>query len=119
MPKSIYQRLFENWPEPRLLLERNADGALRIARANDLACEYFGKAPGALDLKNINEFLDKENHAHVLRAIDVCIQSKLPLTVQIIPGVATGGVRVRSFYLNPMVENGEVVGLDLGARLPA
>jgi len=118
MPKSIYQRLFDNWPEPRLLLERQADGSLRIARANDLACEYFGKEHGWLDGKGTNDFLDQNNHAHVMRAIDVCMQSKMPVTVQVMPAMK-GGVRVRSFYMNPMLENGEVFGLDLGARLPA
>jgi len=118
MQISIYQRLFEGWPEPRLLLEKDSSGALRIIKANDLACEYFSQKPGTLDGVLLEPFLIGANHDHILRSFEVCFQSGVSLTVQIIPAMP-GGIRIRSFFLNPLLEDGKVTAIDMGARLPA
>lgn len=116
--KSIYQRLFEGWPEPRLLIEEDGDGFYRVHQANRAACEYFSQMPGSLDGKLLDEFLEAGNKDHIIQSFEVCFQSGLPVTVQVIP-VLPGGIRMRSFFLNPLKDDsGKSIMLDMAARLP-
>ncbi len=114
--KSIFQRLFEGWPDPRLLIE--GDGtSFHVLHANNPACDYFGQPHGSLEGKPLDAFLEAANKQHIIQSFTVAFRSGLPLSVQVIP-VLPGGVRLRSFFLNPLKdENGKVTTLDMTARL--
>mgnify|MGYP000375870395 CR=1 FL=1 len=119
MPKSIYQRLFESWPEPRLIIIRNDDGMFRVEFANTLACDYFMQPHGGLDGQLLDPLLDAANKHHIIQSFDVCFSSGLPIQIQVIP-MLPDGVRMRAFYLNPLKDDdGKVVAIDMGARLTA
>ncbi|MCB1538414.1 MAG: PAS domain S-box protein [Rhodospirillales bacterium] len=117
--KSIYERLFTGWPEPRLLIERREDGFFCVHRANPSACEYFGQKQDGLDGRLIDDLLEVANKTHVIQSFGVCFSSGMPVSVQCIP-LAPDGVKLRPFFLNPLKDDeGRVIAIDMTARLPS
>ncbi|NBX66251.1 MAG: PAS domain S-box protein [Proteobacteria bacterium] len=118
MTISIYQRLFEGWPEPRLLVDKNSAGLYCVHKCNRAGSHYFSQSEQSLEGQVIEKLIDAGSYAHVLRAFEVCWSSKMPVSVQLIPAVK-GEIRLRSFFFNPLMDGEKVVAIDVAARLPA
>lgn len=114
--KTIYERLFDCWPDPRLLIERCEDGYFRVLTANEPACEYFTRSHETLNGRKLDDFLEAANKDHILQAFQVVCTTGTPLPVQVIP-VFPDAIRIRSFILNPITdEEGRLMAIDMAAR---
>lgn len=113
--KNIFKLIFTCWPDPRLLIEKDAEGHFRVLEANEPARKYFSENGEDISGKRLDDFLEAANKTHIINAFSVAFQSGSALAVQVVP-VFLGGVRMRSFVLNPLKENDKVVAIDMAAR---
>lgn len=115
MDQNIYQSIFQNFPNPRLLLEVEGEGVV-IRDANTEACTYF--ECGAEDLidKTPDEAFEHNVAEHILQSCKSCSKTGKSVSINIAPNFP-GGVRMQFFALNPVVtEDGKVKVIDMVAR---
>mgnify|MGYP000449772078 CR=1 FL=1 len=116
----ILASMFDEWPVPRLIIERDPDGFFYAARANVAAEKYFGVPAHALNGAWLDDLLDTANKQHIINAFGICFDSGVPMNVQVVP-VVPGGIRIQGFYLNPVrgPNRDKVIAIDMAGRLPA
>jgi two-component system cell cycle sensor histidine kinase PleC len=118
-----YQKLFDNSPLPRLVISQEKKGHFCVCKANGAAVQYFCQNEesdcSTIDGMYLKDFLDTANTAHILQALAVCHESRVHISVQVLPKMP-GAMQVQSFMLNPIIgDNDEVLWVDMQARPPA
>jgi len=117
-----YRKIFEESPLPRLVISQEQKGHYFVARANNAAVKYFCPSEDAncttIDNMHLKDFLDTANTSHILQALTVCYESHVHISVQVLPKLP-GAMQVQSFMLNPIIEDGEVLWVDMQSRPPA
>ncbi len=118
-----YQKIFEDSPLPRLVISRAQKDHFYVERANKVAIDYFcpraEKGCQTIDGMYLRDFLDTTNSTHILQALTVCYDSRVPISIQVLPK-NNGAVQVQSFMLSPVVnDNGDMLWIDMQAKAPA
>jgi PAS domain S-box-containing protein len=116
----ILDFMFDEWPVPRLIIEKDPDGFFYVARANLAAEKYFDQPAGALNGAWLDDLLDTANKHHIINAFGICFETGVAMNVQVVP-LVPGGIRIQGFYLNPVhgPQKGPVIAIDMAGRLPA
>ena len=116
-----YKELFHQSSMPRMVVcSRMADdGEFRVLDANTAAAAYFHFEEDGFKGQKLSHFTDCANSDHILQALNVCKQSKTPISIQVLPKIP-GEIHVQAFLLNPVLnDDGEVSCIDMQARPPA
>lgn len=116
-----YQKLFEASPLIRLVILQDKKEHFSVAKANKAAVDYFCQNNcKQIDGMRLDSFLDTTNTTHILQALTVCFESKVPLSIQVIPKI-TENIKVQLFLLNPVMDdnNEHVLYVDMQSRPPA
>jgi PAS domain S-box-containing protein len=112
-----YRRLFHQSTLPRIVVDRQKDD-FYIFEANEAAIMFFKFDEDAYKNRRVDEFLDTANTDHVIQALHVCYQSRVPITIQVLPKIP-GDLQVQSFILEPIIgDNDEILCVDMQARPP-
>lgn len=77
----------------------------KIAEANNSAIQYFNTSRDSFIQNTFDNFLDQDNIDYVNRAIDMCIESKVSISIQMIPNSLDNNFKVQSFLLEPILDN--------------
>lgn len=115
-----YQKLFEDSPLPRLVIAQEKKDHFFVEKANNAAIRFFCKNDGncTIDGMYLADFLDASNKTHILQALTVCFESRVPITIQVFPKTKIG-LQMQSFLLNPiLVNDSEVIAVDMQSRPP-
>ena len=113
-----YKRLFHQSTLMRIVIEKYKDN-FYVIEANKAALKYFKADKCEISKKSFDVFLDIENTAHVNQALSVCLESKIPVSIQIVPKGAKQ-IEVRTFILEPITcDNGDILWIDMQAQPPA
>ena len=118
-----YQKLFEDSPLPRLVITRVQKDHFFVGRANMAAVNYFCPKPdgrcNTIEGMYLKDFLDSTNATHIIQAMNVCFETKIPISVQVVPKNMTER-QVQSFMLSPILGEGKtVLWIDMQSRPPA
>jgi len=115
-----YQKLFEDSALPRLVISAECKEHFYVEDANHAAIKYFNpdidKNCKTIQGTYLRDFLDTANTTHILQALTVCHDSRVPITIQVVPKNSKN-MRVESFMLAPFID-GENVYIDMVARPP-
>ena len=119
-----YQKLFEDSPLARLVITRAQKEHFFVAHANAKAIQYFcPNAEGGcvtIDGMYIRDFLDSANTIHIIQALEVCFNSGIPISIQVLPKNADENMGIQSFMLSPIIDQkGDVLWIDMQAQSPA
>lgn len=120
MTKSIpdYKRLFHQSTLMRIVIDKQQDNFF-VIEANKAALKYFKADKSEISKQSFDVFLDIENTAHVNQALTVCYESKIPVSIQVVPKGAKQ-IEVRTFILEPITaDNGDMLWIDMQAQPPA
>ena len=113
-----YKRLFHQSTLMRIVIEKQNDN-FYVVESNQAALKYFKADKCEISKKSFDVFLDIENTAHVNQALSVCFESKVPVSIQIVPRGAKQ-IEVRTFILEPITcDSGEMLWIDMQAQPPA
>lgn len=119
--KPDYQQLFHQSSMPRMVVccQIADDGEFRIVDANKAAADYFNFEDGHFKGQKLCHYTDCANSDHIVQALNVCKQSKTPISIQVLPKIP-GEIHVQAFLLNPVLDDeGGVTCVDMQARPPA
>ena len=117
-----YQKLFDDSPLPRLVITRVQKDHYFVGRANDAAVDYFCPQPdgrcSTIEGMYLKDFLDSANVTHIIQAMNACYESKVPISVQVVPK-NMNEKQVQSFMLSPIVgDQQDVLWIDMQSRPP-
>jgi len=116
---SDFEKIFHDSPLARMVIYQSEGKKFFIATANKAALEYFRMGEKALTTISVAELLDIANTDHVVQALSICFQSKVSISIQVLPKLP-GSLQVQSFMLNPIkADDGHVLYVDMQARPPA
>ena len=119
--KSInYQKLFECSPLPRLVVAQEKKEHFFVYKANKAAIDYFFKnnEERSIDGMYLADFLDAANKTHILQALTVCCESRVSISIQVVPKIKER-MQVQCFLLSPIInEYDEIEAIDMQSRPP-
>lgn len=114
-----FEKIFRDSPLARMVIYRSKENTFFVCDANKAALDYFRTDKGDITTKSVGEFLDIANTDHIVQALNICFQSKVPISIQVLPKLP-GSLQVQSFMLNPVKgDDGDVLYVDMQARPPA
>jgi len=122
LPAVNYQKLFEDSPLARLVITRAQKEHFFVEHANNVAIKYFcpdvkGDC-ATIDGMYMRDFLDSTNTTHILQALEVCYNSRVPISIQVLPKNSET-MHVQSFMLSPVInDNDEILWIDMQAKAP-
>ncbi|HEU4838083.1 MAG TPA: PAS domain S-box protein, partial [Micavibrio sp.] len=109
-----HKLLFDHMPVPRIIV-RHVDGRFKVVDLNQKACEFFGRSESEVLGQTMRSLLDNENAEHIVHSLTVSVKRQKPVTIQSLP-TFPGNAQVPGFWINPVIENGEVTLLDIIAQ---
>ena len=109
-----HKLLFDHMPVPRIIV-RHVDGRFTVVDLNQKACEFFGRSASEVLGQTMRSLLDNENAEHIVSSLTVSVKRQKPVTIQSLP-TFPGNAQVPGFWINPVIENGEVTLLDIIAQ---
>jgi len=118
-----YQKLFDESPLPRLVVSRAQKDHFFVEKANRAAVDYFcpreDRCCDTIDSTALKEFLDTANTTHIIQALSVCYDSKVPVSIQVVPKNPQN-MQIQFFMLSPVMgECGDVLWIDMQGKPPA
>lgn len=114
-----YRKLFHDSPLARMVIIQTEKKNFCVIDANNAALNYFKMDKQDITSMPVSEFLDVANSDHILQSLNVCYQSKVPVSIQVLPKLP-GSLQVQSFMLNPIInDEGGILYIDMQARPPA
>ncbi len=114
-----YGALFSGMAIPRIIVGVKDGKVMQVLKANDLAVKYFNCDKENIVNHTIYDFMDSENARHFEQSFQVCLSRKRTVTIQSLPTIPGGSIKVYGFWVSPVIENGEVIYLDVLGQLDA
>ena len=110
-----FDRLFNIMPEPRLIVEVEDGRAGKIVRCNNNAEAYFRCEKKAIIGHKLSDLVSSESALQLDQSFQVCIVRKQVVSVQILPLFDGQEMRVRRFWVCPILDEdtGQVTFLDV------
>lgn len=117
-PAPDFARLFHQSSLMRLIVERREDG-FYVVDVNKAALNFFHVNLEDVKCHSIASFLDVANTDHIIQAMTVCHESRVPISIQVLPRIP-GRIQVQSFLLQPVTsDEGDVLWIEMQAAPPA
>lgn len=112
MSRDFYKNIFELFPYPRLLIEKDGDNLL-IKNINRKGCDYFEIKSQNIIGKMPQDVFSGTIATHIIQSAKTCMNVKKPVSINIAPQLP-GGVKVLAFTLNPVLsEDGTIEVIDM------
>ncbi len=110
--KTDYEALFKAMQVPRFLVSPRDKTHFYVTDANDLALDYFDMEEGQVVGRELSQFMNMDVARHFEQSFKVAYSHAQPVSIRALPGMP-GVLRVHSFFIAPIIEDGEVVALDI------
>ncbi len=108
-----FSDLFSGMAIPRIIVRVKSGKAADVLQANDLALKYFGYEKNKMVGHEVFDFMDSESARHFDQSFQVCISRKRTVTIQSLPTLNSGAIKVYGFWISPVIKNGEIIYLDV------
>ncbi len=108
---------------PRLIISRAQKDHFFVEKANKAAVHYFCPSEAGdcttIDGMYLRDFLDTTNSTHIIQALSVCYDTRVPISIQVVPKNKTHR-QLQSFMLSPVIgDDDEMLWVDMQSRPPA